>query len=27
MVTMEYNASRVTVRLDQQNRVASATCG
>jgi hypothetical protein len=27
MITMEYNESRVTVRLDQQNRVLSATCG
>ncbi|HKX92380.1 MAG TPA: I78 family peptidase inhibitor [Sphingomicrobium sp.] len=27
MVTMEYNENRVTVRLDQQNRVISATCG
>jgi hypothetical protein len=27
MVTMEYNENRVTVRLDQQNRVVSATCG
>ncbi len=27
MITMEYNESRVTVRLDQQNRVMSATCG
>lgn len=27
MITMEYSESRVTVRLDQQNRVMSATCG
>jgi hypothetical protein len=27
MITMEYSESRVTVRLDQQNRVLSATCG
>jgi hypothetical protein len=27
MITMEFNPSRLTVRLDQQNRVASATCG
>ena len=26
-VTMEFSPSRVTVRLDAQNRVASATCG
>jgi hypothetical protein len=27
MVTMEYNENRVTVRLDQQNRVLTAICG
>jgi hypothetical protein len=27
MITMEYNESRLTVRLDPQSRVASATCG
>jgi hypothetical protein len=27
MITMEFSASRLTVRLDQQGRVASATCG
>jgi hypothetical protein len=27
IVTMEFNPSRVTVRLDSQGRVASATCG
>lgn len=27
MITMEYSDSRVTVRLDRQNRVVSATCG
>ena len=27
IITMEYSESRVTVRLDQQNRVLSATCG
>lgn len=27
MITMEYSDERVTVRLDQQNRVISATCG
>jgi Peptidase inhibitor I78 family len=27
MITMEFSPSRLTVRLDQQNRVASATCG
>ena len=27
VITMEYNANRVTVRLDQQNRVISAACG
>ena len=27
MITMEYSATRVTVRLDQANRVISATCG
>ena len=27
LITMEHNESRVTVRLDQQNRVASANCG
>ena len=27
MITMEYNPTRLTVRLDQQNRVESATCG
>ena len=27
MITMEYSENRVTVRLDQQNRVLSATCG
>ena len=27
MVTMEFNENRVTVRLDQQNRVTSAICG
>src|SRR3954454_24695487 len=26
MITMDYSANRLTVRLDQQNRVASATC-
>ncbi|HEX6742083.1 MAG TPA: I78 family peptidase inhibitor [Sphingomicrobium sp.] len=27
MITMEYSDERVTVRLDQQNRVLSVTCG
>jgi hypothetical protein len=27
IITLEYSESRVTVRLDQQNRVLSATCG
>ncbi|GAA4719428.1 hypothetical protein H9L13_08455 [Sphingomonas lutea] len=27
MVTMEYNARRVTVQLDPQNRVLTAKCG
>jgi hypothetical protein len=27
MITMEFDSKRVTVRLDQQNRVLSATCG
>jgi hypothetical protein len=27
MITMEYRDNRLTVRLDQQNRVMSATCG
>ena len=27
MITMDYSDERVTVRLDQQNRVMSATCG
>jgi hypothetical protein len=27
IVTMEFSPSRVTVRLDAQNRIASATCG
>ena len=27
MVTMEFNSQRVTVRLDAQSRVLSATCG
>ena len=27
MITMDYNPTRLTVRLDQQNRVESATCG
>ena len=27
MITMDYSDERVTVRLDQQNRVLSATCG
>jgi hypothetical protein len=27
VITMEYSDERVTVRLDQQNRVLSATCG
>jgi hypothetical protein len=27
IITMEFNARRVTVRLDPQNRVLSATCG
>jgi hypothetical protein len=27
MITMEFSPSRLTVRLDQQNRIASATCG
>lgn len=27
MVTMEFRADRLTVRLDPENRVASATCG
>jgi hypothetical protein len=27
VVTMEYNANRLTVQLDQQNRVATARCG
>ncbi|HEY6662193.1 MAG TPA: I78 family peptidase inhibitor [Sphingomicrobium sp.] len=27
LITMEYSDERVTVRLDQQNRVLSATCG
>jgi len=27
MITMDFSASRLTVRLDQQGRVASASCG
>ena len=27
IITMEYSETRLTVRLDQQNRVLSATCG
>ena len=27
VVTMDYSPSRLTVRLDQQNRVESAACG
>ena len=27
IITMEFNSRRVTVRLDPQNRVLSATCG
>jgi len=27
MITMDFSPSRLTVRLDQQNRVVSATCG
>jgi hypothetical protein len=27
IITMEFSANRVTVRLDQENRVLSATCG
>ena len=27
VITMEYSPSRVTVRLDAQNRVVSVTCG
>jgi len=27
MITMEFNASRLTVQLDQQNRVNMAKCG
>ena len=27
IITMEFDSARVTVRLDQQNRVLSATCG
>ena len=27
IITMDYSANRLTVRLDQQNRVISATCG
>ena len=27
IITMEFYTKRVTVRLDQQNRVLSATCG
>jgi len=27
MITMEFSPSRLTVRLDPQSRVASATCG
>jgi hypothetical protein len=27
MITMDYSPSRLTVRLDQQNRVESASCG
>jgi hypothetical protein len=27
IITMEYSPTRVTVRLDQANRVISATCG
>jgi hypothetical protein len=27
MITMDYSRTRLTVRLDQQNRVLSATCG
>jgi len=27
IITMEYDTRRVTVRLDQENRVLSATCG
>jgi hypothetical protein len=27
VITMEYSETRLTVRLDQQSRVLSATCG
>ena len=27
VITMEFSPNRLTVRLDQANRVASATCG
>ena len=27
VITMDFNPTRLTVRLDQQNRVESATCG
>jgi hypothetical protein len=27
MITMDFSASRLTVRLDPQGRIASATCG
>ena len=27
VITMDYSPSRLTVRLDQQNRVTSASCG
>jgi hypothetical protein len=27
VITMDYNESRLTVRLDRQNRVLSANCG
>ena len=27
VITMDYSPTRLTVRLDQQNRVESATCG
>ena len=27
VITMDYNEGRLTVRLDRQNRILSATCG
>jgi len=27
VITMDYSPNRLTVRLDQQNRIISATCG